>query len=161
MTQLATNTMLRLIAKGRNALLGASKLPLTQYPAFNYASLPAGADATAQLAPYYVDWLGHPNYDAYWKQRSIEEHFSDIRVPALHIGGWYDIFLNGTLRNYVGIKAHGGSDAARNGQHLLVQIGGHAGFGHRIGGVEFGDEAVRFASTDVLLVSCRRDNCWP
>jgi predicted acyl esterase len=161
MTQLATNTMWRLIGKGRNALLGASKLPLTQYPAFNYASLPAGADATAQLAPYYVDWLGHPNYDAYWKQRSIEEHFSDIRVPALHIGGWYDIFLNGTLRNYVGIKAHGGSDAARNGQHLLVQIGGHAGFGHRIGDVAFGDEAVRFASTDVLLVSCRRDNCWP
>jgi predicted acyl esterase len=94
-------------------------------------------------------------------QRSIEEHFSDIRVPALHIGGWYDIFLNGTSRNYVGIRAHGGSDAARNGQHLLVQIGGHAGFGHRIGGVEFGDEAVRFASTDVLLVSSRRDNCWP
>jgi len=116
--------MWRLIAKGTNALLGVSKLPLTQYPGFNYASLPAGADATAQLAPYYVDWLGHPNYDAYWKQRSIEEHFSDIRVPALHIGGWYDIFLNGTLRNYVGIKAHGGSDAARNGQHLLVQIGG-------------------------------------
>jgi uncharacterized protein len=150
-TQLATNTMWRLIAKDTNALLAASTLPLTRYPAFNYASLPAGADATAQLAPYYLDWLGHPNYDAYWKQWSIEEHFSDIRVPALHIGGWYDIFLNGTLRNYMGIKAHGGSDAARNGQHLLVQIGGHAGFGRRIGDVEFGDEAVRFASTDVLL----------
>src|SRR5207249_5425822 len=117
---------------------------------FNYASLPAGADATAQLAPYYLDWLAHPNYDAYWKQWSIEEHFSDIRVPALHIGGWYDIFLSGTLRNYMGIKAHGASDAARNGQHLLVQIGGHAGFGRHVGDVEFGDEAVRFPSTDVL-----------
>ena len=47
---------------------------------------------------------------------SIEEHYADIQVPALHIGGWYDIFLTGTLRNYIGIKAHGGSDAARNGQ---------------------------------------------
>lgn len=150
-TQLATNTMWRLIAKDTNALVGAATLPLTQYPAFNYASLPAGADATAQLAPYYLDWLAHPNYDAYWKQWSIEEHFSDIRIPALHIGGWYDIFLSGTLRNYMGIKAHGGSDAARNGQRLLVQIGGHAGFGRRIGDVEFGDEAIKFPSTEVLI----------
>ena len=150
-TQLATNTMWRLIAKDTNALLGASTLPLTRYPAFNYTSLPAGADATAQLASYYLDWLAHPDYDAYWKQWSIEEHFADIRVPALHIGGWYDIFLNGTLRNYMGIKAHGGSDAARHGQRLLIQIGGHAGFGRRIGDVEFGDEAVKFPATQVLL----------
>ena len=150
-TQLATNTMWRLIAKNTNALLGAPVLPLTHYPAFNYVSLPAGAEATAELAPYYLDWLAHPDYDAYWKQWSIEEHFSDIQVPALHIGGWYDIFLAGTLRNYMGIKAHGGTDEARKGQRLLVQIGGHAGFGHRIGDVEFGDDALKFPSTEVVL----------
>jgi putative CocE/NonD family hydrolase len=150
-TQLATNTLWRLIAKDTNALLGAPTLPLTHYPAFNYSSLPAGAEATAQIAPYYLDWLAHPAYDAYWKQWSIEEHFSDIQVPALHIGGWYDIFLGGTLRNYMGIKAHGATDAARNGQRLLIQIGGHAGFGRRIGDVEFGDEALKFSSTSVLI----------
>jgi putative CocE/NonD family hydrolase len=150
-TQLATNTLWRLIAKNTNALRSAPMLPLTHYPAFNYTSLPAGADATAQLAPYYLDWLAHPDYDAYWKQWSIEEHYSDIRVPALHIGAWYDIFLAGTLRNYMGIKAHGGTDAARNNQRLLIQIGGHAGFGRRIGDVEFGDEAVKFPNTDVLI----------
>jgi putative CocE/NonD family hydrolase len=150
-TQLATNTLWRLIAKDTNALLGAPTLPLTHYPAFNYAALPAGADSTAQLAPYYLDWLAHPDYDAYWKQWSIEEHFADIQVPALHIGGWYDIFLTGTLRNYMGIKAHGGTDVARNGQRLLIQIGGHAGFGKHIGDIDFGDEAVKFPSTEVLL----------
>ena len=150
-TQLATNTMWRLIAKETNALMGAPTLPLTHYPAFNYPALPAGADATAQLAPYYLDWLAHPDYDAYWKQWSIEERFSDIQVPALHIGGWYDIFLAGTLRNYMGIKAHGGTDAARKGHRLLIQIGGHAGFGRHIGDVDFGDEAVKFPSTAVLL----------
>ena len=150
-TQLATNTMWRLIAKDTNALLGAPVLPLTHYPAFNYAALPTGAEATAKLAPYYLDWLAHPNYDAYWKQWSIEEHFPDIRVPALHVGGWYDIFLNGTLRNYMGIKAHGGSDEARKGQRLLIQIGGHAGFGRRIGDVDFGDEALKFNSTETVI----------
>jgi putative CocE/NonD family hydrolase len=150
-TQLATNTMWRLIAKDTNALIGAPTLPLTHYSAFNYPALPAGAEATAQLAPYYLDWLAHPDYDAYWKQWSIEEHFADIQVPALHIGGWYDIFLTGTLRNYMGIKAHGGTDAARKGQRLLIQIGGHAGFGRHIGDVDFGDEAIKFPSTAVLL----------
>jgi putative CocE/NonD family hydrolase len=150
-TQLATNTMWRLIEKDTNALIGAPTLPLTHYSAFNYPALPAGAEATAQLAPYYLDWLAHPDYDAYWKQWSIEERFSDIQVPALHIGGWYDIFLGGTLRNYMGIKAHGGTDAARKGQRLLIQIGGHAGFGRHIGDVDFGDEAIKFPSTAVLL----------
>jgi uncharacterized protein len=150
-TQLATNTLGRLIAKNTDALLGAPVLPLTSYPAFNYTSLPAGADATAQLAPYYLDWLAHPDYDSYWKRWSIEEHFSDVRVPALHIGGWYDIFLGGTLRNYMGIKEHGGTDAARKGQRLLVVVGGHAGSGRRIGDVEFGDEALKFPSTNVII----------
>jgi uncharacterized protein len=150
-SQLARNTMTRFIEKNMNALEGMWVLPLTQYPAFNYAALPAGAETTAQLAPYYLDWLAHPSYDEYWKQCSIEEHFSDIRVPALHVGAWYDIFLGGTLRNYMGIKAHGGSEEARNGQRLLIQIGGHAGSGRRIGDVEFGDEALRFPSTQMVL----------
>ena len=150
-TQLAANTMSRLIAKSANALVGMTVLPLTQYPAFNYSSLPAGSEATSQIIPYYLDWLAHPSYDDYWKRWSIEEHFSDIQVPALHVGAWYDIFLTGTLRNYMGIKTHGGNEAARNGQRLLVQIGGHAGFGKHIGDVEFGDEALKFDETQVVL----------
>jgi putative CocE/NonD family hydrolase len=150
-TQLATNTMWKLIEKDTNALVGTTTLPLTQFPAFNYEALPAGASITKSIAPYYLDWLAHPSYDAYWKQWSIEERFADVQVPALHIGGWYDIFLNGTLRNYMGIKAHGGNEAARNGQKLLIQIGGHAGFGKKIGDVEFGDHAVEFPPGQVLI----------
>src|SRR5207249_1577442 len=80
-------------------------------------------------------------YDEYWKRWSIEEHFADINVPVLHVAAWYDIFLGGSLRNYIGIKAHGANDAARRGQHLLVVIGGHAGSGHKIGEVDFGPAA--------------------
>src|SRR5207245_535029 len=119
-TQLATNTLWRLIEQDTNALVGGPVLRLGQYPLFNYTALPAGAAATAQIAPYYLDWLAHPSYDAYWKQWSIEEHFSDIQVPALHIGGWYDIFLGGTLRNYIGIRAQGAAQEARQGQKLLI-----------------------------------------
>ena len=65
-----------------------------------------------------------------------------IKVPALHVAAWYDLFQDGTLRNYLGIKAHGGSEAARNGQRLLVIVGGHAGSGPVIGEVDFGKDSV-------------------
>jgi len=150
-SQLAQNTLQRLIEQNTNALVGTAALPLANYPAFNLGQFPADAQLTAAVAPYYLDWLAHPDYDDYWKQWSIEENFSKIAVPMLQVGGWYDIFSAGTLRNYMGAKAHGSTDAARTQQHLLIQIGGHAGFGHRIGDVDFGPHAIENPYTAVIL----------
>ena len=150
-TQLARNTLDRLIDENTDARVGAPTLPLVNYPVFNFGQLPAEAQLTATIAPYYKDWLAHPDYDDYWKQWSIEENFAKIAVPALQVGGWYDIFSIGTLRNYIGVKAHGATEAARNQQHLLMQIGGHAGFGRRIGDVDFGPHALENPYTDVIL----------
>ena len=150
-TQLARNTLDRLIDKNTDARVGAPTLPLASYPVFNFGQLPADAQLTADIAPYYLDWLAHPDYDNYWKQWSIEEHFSDITVPMLNVGAWYDIFSDGTLHNYMGVKAHGATDAARTQQHLLMQIGGHAGFRQRIGDVDFGPHAMENPYVDVVL----------
>jgi putative CocE/NonD family hydrolase len=150
-SQLAQNTLERRISQNTNALVGVPTLPLASYPVFNFGQLPADAQLTAAIAPYYLDWLAHPDYDDYWKQWSIEENFSKIAVPMLQVGGWYDIFNGGTLRNYMGAKAHGSTDAARTEQHLLVEIGGHAGFGRRIGDVDFGPHAMENGYTDVIL----------
>jgi putative CocE/NonD family hydrolase len=126
------------------------KLPLANYPLFNFSDASAPF-STASLAPYFLDWLAHPSYDKYWKQLSIEERFGDITVPILHVAAWYDIFQGGSLRNYVGIKAHGGSEAARRGQHLFVAIGGHAGSGRKIGDVDFGAAAAEFDEDEITL----------
>jgi putative CocE/NonD family hydrolase len=150
-SQLAENTLRRLITGNTNALVGVPTLPLANYPVFNFGQLPADAQLTATLAPYYLDWLAHSDYDDYWKQWSIEEHFSDVAVPMLQVGGWYDIFNGGTLRNYVGVKTHGATEAARTQQHLLIEIGGHAGFGRRIADVDFGPHAIENVYTDVIL----------
>jgi putative CocE/NonD family hydrolase len=69
----------------------------------------------------------------------------------LQVGGWYDIFNAGTLRNYMGAKKYGANEAARIQQHLLIEIGGHAGFGRRIGDVDFGPHALENVYTDVIL----------
>ncbi|MFZ0959319.1 MAG: CocE/NonD family hydrolase [Terriglobia bacterium] len=134
-TGLAENTFDRRMARDSYATRWDTKLPLTEYPLLDLGA-PVG------LADYYLDWLAHPTYDDYWKQWSIEEHFPQIQVPALHVAGWYDLFQDGSIRNYLGIKAHGGSEAARNGQRLLVIVGGHAGGGPKIGEVDFGKDSV-------------------
>jgi putative CocE/NonD family hydrolase len=150
-TQLAQNTLERFIHQNTNALVGVPTLPLTNYPVFNFGQLPADAQLTQMIAPYYSDWLAHPDYDNYWKQWSIEENFSKITVPMLQVGGWYDIFNAGTLRNYMGAQKYGANEAARTQQHLLIEIGGHAGFGRRIGDVDFGPHALENVYTDVIL----------
>jgi len=110
-------------------------LPLLSYPVF--ATLSA-----AGLAPYFTDWLAHPNYDDYWKQWSIEDHYAQIQVPVFSMGAWYDIFLGGTLRNYARLKNKAGTEASRHGQRLMIYVGGHAGGTAvgRIGAVDFGDK---------------------
>jgi uncharacterized protein len=150
-SQLAQNTLQRLIEENTDARRGVPTLPLADYPVFNFGQLPAEGQLTSKIAPYYGDWLAHPDYDDYWKQWSIEENFSKIAVPMLQVGAWYDIFAAGTMRNYMGAKAHGATEAARTQQHLLIEIGGHAGFGRRIGDVDFGPHAVENVYTDVIL----------
>lgn len=76
-------------------------LPLKEFPMFR-----AGA-------PYFFDWLDHPCYDDYWRALSIEERHAEIDVPTLNIGGWYDIFQGGTIRNYLGMRGRGAGAAGR------------------------------------------------
>ena len=62
-------------------------LPLTAHPALT------GADAA-----FYQDWLAHPTFDDYWK--AFEVDYSRIGLPGLHVGGWWDVFVRGTVRSY-------------------------------------------------------------
>ena len=132
---LALNTLERRVSGSALPSHFDFMLPPTQYPLLEVGT-------AAGLAEYYFDWLAHPTYDDYWKQWSIEEHFDKIQVPALHVAAWYDLFQDGSIRNYIGIKSRGGTEAARHGQRLLIIPGGHAGSGPKIGDVDFGKDSV-------------------
>ena len=71
-------------------------------------------------APYFQDWLTHPVYDDYWARWSIDAAYDKINVPALHIGGWYDAFISGTIKNFTGLRAQAGGQEVRRAQKLLV-----------------------------------------
>jgi uncharacterized protein len=135
-TGLAENTLRRRVEKNADALGGTKVLPLNSYPVLE-------APPVEGLAPYFKDWLAHPSFDAYWKQWSIEDHYAEIQVPVFGMGAWYDIFLGGTLKNYVNLKTKAGTDAAKRGQRLLIFVGGHAGWSEdrKIGDVDFGANA--------------------
>jgi uncharacterized protein len=79
-----------------------------------------GHPALRGIADYYDSWLDHPTYDAYWKATAPREHWAEITVPALNVGGWFDVFLQGTLANYVGMRQAAASDEARFGQRLVI-----------------------------------------
>ena len=148
---LAQDTFNRAVHQASNAMIGSTALPLTKYPLFNLQLGPGGPGFTGKLAPYFLDWLAHPAYDDYWRKWSIEDQFAQIQVPALTVAAWYDIFQGGSLRNYIGIMAHGGSEAARAGQRLFVTIGGHAGGGRKIGTVDFGPAAEAYDENALTL----------
>lgn len=132
---LVENTETRRWNNLKTAMEGMNTLPLTEYPVLK-------ADVN-RLAPYYADWLAHPNFDEYWKRLSIEDHYGQIQAPVFTVAAWYDIFLGGSLRNFVRLQKEAGTEAARKGQKLYVGTGGHAGgWGGKIGAIDFGDKAL-------------------
>ncbi len=90
------------------------------------------------IAPFYPDIVAHPEYDDFW--RAFTCRHADIAVPALHIGGWYDIFAGDTLRDFAGIRASGGGDAQGN-QKALVGPWYHGPLEGLVGEVDFGMQA--------------------
>jgi putative CocE/NonD family hydrolase len=150
-SSLAQDTLTRETRAATDAAVGSAVLPLRHYPLFNAKIAPSAEERTRQLAPYFLDWLAHPLYDDYWKQWSIEEQYASIQVPALTVAAWYDIFQGGSLRNFTGLQARAGNEAARKGQRLLVTVGGHAGSGRKIGEVDFGPAAAEYDENSVTL----------
>jgi uncharacterized protein len=69
---------------------------------------------------WWAEILAHPARDQFWRELSVADRFGKITVPALNIGGWFDIFVNNTARTFTELKANGGSAAARDGQRLII-----------------------------------------
>ena len=82
-----------------------------------YSHLPLASAPLAQDSPggsFYREWLEHPLLDDYWRALSIDAGYGDVRVPALNVGGWYDVFLGGTLENFSRMRSEGGSEPGSN-----------------------------------------------
>ncbi|MGW0811249.1 CocE/NonD family hydrolase [Nonomuraea sp. NPDC002799] len=50
--------------------------------------------------PWWRDWTSHAERDAYWEDLSETLRHDRIEVPVMHVAGWFDLFLAGTLENH-------------------------------------------------------------
>jgi uncharacterized protein len=95
-----------------------------------------------QPVQHFRDWLKHQSYDEYWKSISDEEHFDKVKVPVHTSGGWFDIFLNGTINGFTGVRRSGGTEKARRESKMIIGAWGH-GPSQKFGDVDFGPGANR------------------
>jgi putative CocE/NonD family hydrolase len=77
-----------------------------------YRHLPISEPPVLEQSPagrFYHDWLEHPTDDEYWREFSIAGNHHLIKVPALIVGGWYDLFLAGAIENYRQLRDRAGT----------------------------------------------------
>jgi predicted acyl esterase len=61
----------------------------------------------------------NPSYDDYWRQFDTTLKFPVMDAPAVQIGGWFDMFTQGTIDEFVG-RQHSGAAGARGAQKLIM-----------------------------------------
>lgn len=61
----------------------------------------------------------HMCYDDYWRSLDSTLKFPVMGVPAVHIGGWFDMFSQATLNEFVG-RQHEGAVGGRGKQKLVI-----------------------------------------
>lgn len=82
-------------------------------------AMPGDQYQLADVLSWWTDWLRHPERGPFWDELSSSSDQGEVTVPALHIGGWFDLFAGNTAREFARMRAHAASDAVRKG-HLLI-----------------------------------------
>ncbi len=130
--QLAAETArLKGDATAFDALRAASRnLPLN-------GPMVADPEVLKHYAPdsFWHDWLAHPQDDRYW--RSLKPDLTDVDLPMLHVGGWFDPYLTGDVRLFKEIAGH-----SQYPQHFWVGPWTHLPWSHKVGDRDFGPEAM-------------------
>lgn len=83
----------------------------------------ADQPALEHQAPWYAEWLAHPDRDAFWRDQSVADALEQVTgpaLPALHVGGWFDIFATDTARAFTRMRRSADTAEARQGQRLVI-----------------------------------------
>jgi uncharacterized protein len=115
-------------------------LPFRAHPALHGEGLPQ----------YAVDWFDHDVPGEYWTSLDISKRVGRIRVPALHISGWYDTYLRGSIEGFRALMGNAGNAFAREHQYLIAGPWIHIPWGDRVGTADFGPDAL--LDTNAILL---------
>jgi putative CocE/NonD family hydrolase len=114
---------------------------------FWHLPLATSDEAAGRTIRHWKDWVSHPTYDDYWRDSSpVEDHYSEIDVPAYSMAGWFDVFLQGSLNNFMGMTEQGKTATARRGQKIVVGPWIHGlgalGTESKTGDIDFGSASL-------------------
>jgi len=139
-------TNMKLEAAWANIRAQAAQAPYAEHAAIIDPALPS----------YVRDWFAHREPGEYWTAQDISARIDRIQIPALHIAGWYDTYLEGSIAGYLALRKGAGTEFAREHQYLFVGPWVHIPWGDRVGDATLGDAAN--LNTDEILL--RWFNRW-
>lgn len=117
---------------------------LNDLPVSGYADLPVKGYSTRHNDDALNDadlGIDRRNDQAYLDLVAVTPGYDTLAIPAFHGGGWYDIFLKGTLQNFAELQKRGKAP-----QKLIIGPWTHGSQDERVGSVHFG-----FASSAAFI----------
>ena len=104
-------------------------------------AIPANPDIMRELAAdsFYHQWLDNYLPGEYWEKLSPKYLIQNVDLPMLHLGGWFDPYLRGTLNLYRAMAAR-----SKYPQHLIVAPWAHLPWGRKLGMIDYGVEAENY-----------------
>jgi putative CocE/NonD family hydrolase len=103
------------------------------------------------VVPYMFDGLERGIASDMWKNLNLDGRYANVEARTFHIGGWYDVFLGETLRQYEAMKNVAAERGAMLPKLLLGPWSHGTDFPSTVGDLDFG-----FASSGVFL-NCKGD----
>jgi predicted acyl esterase len=95
-------------------------------------------------------FLEHSTYDDFWRKLSAEAHAGEVNAPGVYIGGWYDIFLQGTINSFVTVQKEGGPNA-RGKCFLVIGPSAHGPFNQKVNYPDAGQAPINVVAPMNLL----------
>ena len=102
-------------------------------------------DEAAGIPSYsYKRLVANPYGGGAWDGINLDGWYDQISIPILHLGGWYDVFLNGTIGDWQEIRSARSALPSAAPQWLVLGPWDHESTTdetHRIGQLDIGDRS--------------------
>ncbi len=94
--------------------------------------------------PTWEDFIRHPNYDEFWKRQAFAPYLSAVKVPIMHVAGWWDQEdFYGPQKIYESLEPH--DTEQRN--YFVAGPWNHGQWnrdGRRLGAIDFGSDTSQY-----------------
>ncbi|MDJ0553958.1 MAG: CocE/NonD family hydrolase [Microcoleaceae cyanobacterium MO_207.B10] len=98
-----------------------------------YDEIPTSPKVINKYAPdsFYHKWIENFQPGEYWQ--NLSPNMENVDIPMLHIGGWFDTYLRGTINFYQEMASR-----SKLPQKLVVGPWSHIPWGRKVGAVNYG-----------------------